>query len=129
MIYVDRDKCDGCGLCVEVCPHSALKLVDGAVEVAGGHHPLGQVVAAGEVRQPVGDRQAAEAEVGLEELAREFPADRLRLVIHPIPHARAIVLGQVTGTDQENRVLCEFSPGFRLEDRVVRAAKVQVGKR
>jgi ferredoxin len=33
MIYVDRDKCDGCGLCVDACPHSALKLVDGAVEV------------------------------------------------------------------------------------------------
>lgn len=33
MIYVDRDKCDGCGLCVEVCPHSALILVDEAVEV------------------------------------------------------------------------------------------------
>ena len=33
MIYVDAEKCDGCGLCVEACPQCALKLVDGVVTV------------------------------------------------------------------------------------------------
>ena len=33
MIYVDTEKCDGCGLCVEACPQGALKLLDGVVEV------------------------------------------------------------------------------------------------
>jgi Fe-S-cluster-containing hydrogenase component 2 len=33
MIYVDPEKCDGCGLCVEACPHGALKLSEGVIEV------------------------------------------------------------------------------------------------
>jgi len=33
MIYVDEEKCDGCGLCVEACPQDALKFVDAVVTV------------------------------------------------------------------------------------------------
>jgi MinD superfamily P-loop ATPase len=30
---IDRDKCDGCGLCIEVCSCHVLVLVDDVVEV------------------------------------------------------------------------------------------------
>jgi MinD superfamily P-loop ATPase len=30
---IDRDKCDGCGLCIEVCSCRVLVLVDDVVEV------------------------------------------------------------------------------------------------
>jgi len=32
---VDRDRCNGCGLCVEVCPSGTLSLVDGKAAVTG----------------------------------------------------------------------------------------------
>lgn len=28
IIHVNRDRCDGCGLCVDVCPDFALKVID-----------------------------------------------------------------------------------------------------
>jgi nitroreductase/NAD-dependent dihydropyrimidine dehydrogenase PreA subunit len=33
--FVDRDRCTGCGLCVEVCPAGTLTLVDGKAAVTG----------------------------------------------------------------------------------------------
>ena len=30
---VDRDRCNGCGLCVEVCPSDTLSMVDGKAAV------------------------------------------------------------------------------------------------
>lgn len=33
--FVDRDRCNGCGLCVEVCPAGTLTLVDGRAAVTG----------------------------------------------------------------------------------------------
>ena len=28
MIYVDRQRCDGCGICLESCPENAISLMD-----------------------------------------------------------------------------------------------------
>ena len=33
MIHIDRDRCNGCGTCVDVCPHGAIYLVDGKATV------------------------------------------------------------------------------------------------
>lgn len=33
MISIDRQACNGCGLCVEICPTGALKLVDNLIQV------------------------------------------------------------------------------------------------
>lgn len=33
MISVDRQACDGCGLCIEICPTGALQLVDDLIQV------------------------------------------------------------------------------------------------
>ena len=33
MIYVDEERCTGCGLCVESCPTGAIRLVDGVAQV------------------------------------------------------------------------------------------------
>ncbi len=33
LVTVDKDKCDGCGLCVEVCPTSVFELKNGKAEV------------------------------------------------------------------------------------------------
>ncbi len=33
MIYVDEERCTGCGLCVEACPTGAMRLVDGVAQV------------------------------------------------------------------------------------------------
>jgi len=30
---IDLQRCDGCGVCVEVCPHNALGLVDGKAAI------------------------------------------------------------------------------------------------
>jgi NAD-dependent dihydropyrimidine dehydrogenase PreA subunit len=29
MVYIDRERCTGCGACVEVCPSGAIRLVEG----------------------------------------------------------------------------------------------------
>lgn len=29
MIYIDRFRCDGCGICLDVCPEGAISLMDG----------------------------------------------------------------------------------------------------
>ncbi|MFP3897438.1 MAG: DUF362 domain-containing protein [Anaerolineales bacterium] len=34
MIYVDEERCTGCGTCVEVCPAGAIRLVDGVASIA-----------------------------------------------------------------------------------------------
>jgi Fe-S-cluster-containing hydrogenase component 2 len=33
MLHVDRERCTGCGSCEEVCPESAIYLVDGEVNI------------------------------------------------------------------------------------------------
>lgn len=33
MIYVDEERCTGCGLCSEACPTGAMRLVDGVAQV------------------------------------------------------------------------------------------------
>jgi MinD superfamily P-loop ATPase len=33
---IDRDKCDGCGLCIIVCWHRCLVLTDGIVAIVEG---------------------------------------------------------------------------------------------
>jgi Fe-S-cluster-containing hydrogenase component 2 len=33
MIYVDEERCTGCGLCVEACPTGAMRLVDDVAQV------------------------------------------------------------------------------------------------
>jgi Fe-S-cluster-containing hydrogenase component 2 len=33
MIYVDEERCTGCGLCVEACPTGAMRLVGGVAQV------------------------------------------------------------------------------------------------
>ncbi|MBN1976630.1 MAG: 4Fe-4S binding protein [Anaerolineae bacterium] len=33
MIYVDEERCTGCGLCVEACPTGAMRLADGVAQV------------------------------------------------------------------------------------------------
>jgi len=39
MVYIDSERCTGCGACVEVCPAGAIRLVDG---VAGGYAVVDQ---------------------------------------------------------------------------------------
>lgn len=34
MIYVDEERCTGCGTCVDVCPVGAIHLVDGVATIA-----------------------------------------------------------------------------------------------
>ncbi|MHB8918492.1 MAG: 4Fe-4S dicluster domain-containing protein, partial [Desulfocucumaceae bacterium] len=34
-VIVDRDKCEGCGECVDNCPASILEMVDGKADVTG----------------------------------------------------------------------------------------------
>ena len=34
-VTVDRDKCEGCGECVDNCPASILEMVDGKADVTG----------------------------------------------------------------------------------------------
>jgi ferredoxin len=34
-ITIDRDKCEGCGDCVENCPASILEMVDGKADLTG----------------------------------------------------------------------------------------------
>jgi NAD-dependent dihydropyrimidine dehydrogenase PreA subunit len=41
LVQVDRDKCEGCGECAEVCPASVLEMVDGKAEVANPDECLG----------------------------------------------------------------------------------------
>lgn len=36
MIEIDRDICDGCGLCVTVCPTGTISLIEGKAAVSGG---------------------------------------------------------------------------------------------
>lgn len=35
VVYIDADKCTGCGECVDVCPVGILELADGKAEVVG----------------------------------------------------------------------------------------------
>ena len=35
--FVDPDRCNGCGLCVEICPSDTLSMVDGKAVVTGEH--------------------------------------------------------------------------------------------
>lgn len=34
-VTVDREKCEGCGECVDACPASILEMVDGKAKVTG----------------------------------------------------------------------------------------------
>lgn len=34
IVHIDKDKCDGCGLCVPSCAEGAIKIVDGKAEIA-----------------------------------------------------------------------------------------------
>jgi 2-oxoglutarate ferredoxin oxidoreductase subunit delta len=38
MILIDSEKCDGCGLCVIVCPGKVLVMVDDILHVRRGEH-------------------------------------------------------------------------------------------
>ncbi len=38
MVLVDIEKCDGCGLCVSVCPGNVLVMVEDVVNVRLGEH-------------------------------------------------------------------------------------------
>jgi len=33
MLTIELDRCDGCGVCVEVCPEGAISLVDGVARI------------------------------------------------------------------------------------------------
>ena len=35
-IEIDRDVCDGCRLCVSVCPTATISLIDGKATISGG---------------------------------------------------------------------------------------------
>ena len=39
MIVINEDRCKGCGLCVEACPRSVLRLADGRFN-AKGYQPV-----------------------------------------------------------------------------------------
>ncbi|HDD53295.1 MAG TPA: 4Fe-4S dicluster domain-containing protein [Thermosulfidibacter takaii] len=39
MVVIDEERCKGCGLCVEACPHSLLMLGEKEVN-KGGYHPV-----------------------------------------------------------------------------------------
>jgi 2-oxoglutarate ferredoxin oxidoreductase subunit delta len=39
MVVIDEDRCKGCSLCVEACPHSLLMLSEKNVNKAG-YHPV-----------------------------------------------------------------------------------------
>jgi NAD-dependent dihydropyrimidine dehydrogenase PreA subunit len=32
-LFIDTDKCNGCGTCIEVCPHGVLSVVNGRAEI------------------------------------------------------------------------------------------------
>lgn len=36
MVYVDGDRCTGCGACLEICPQGAIELVGGLANIDGG---------------------------------------------------------------------------------------------
>ncbi len=36
MLTIELNRCDGCGVCVEVCPEGAISLVDGAARIDSG---------------------------------------------------------------------------------------------
>ena len=77
MVFVDADRCTGCGLCMEACPNSAISVTDGVArieqalcrecEVCLSTCPTGAISA---VREPIGS-------------ARPTP-DPIRLVA-PVP--------------------------------------------
>ncbi len=35
MVSIDREKCEGCGACVDPCPARLLEMVDGKADVTG----------------------------------------------------------------------------------------------
>ena len=37
-LTIDREKCNGCGMCLKVCPHPVLALSNGAVEILSRDH-------------------------------------------------------------------------------------------
>jgi Fe-S-cluster-containing hydrogenase component 2 len=36
MLYVDQDRCSGCGVCVSVCPHGAIVIEEGKASIRQG---------------------------------------------------------------------------------------------
>jgi len=36
MLTIELNRCDGCGICVEICPEGAISLVDGAARIDSG---------------------------------------------------------------------------------------------
>ena len=35
MIYIDDEKCDGCGACIPNCPEGAIQVIDGKARLVG----------------------------------------------------------------------------------------------